>query len=1071
MENDLNPRLSVGRVDWWSILIYAALVLAGWLNIYAAVYDDRHASIFDLSQRYGMQLVWVGVSAFMAVSILLIDAKYYHILAYPLYWGTILILVGVLFFGKEVNGAKSWIMIGPVALQPTEFVKFTTSLALARYMSSYTFDIHRPHDLLRVGAIIGLPVLIVMLQNDTGSALVYGSFLFMFYREGFNRWVYVVLIMVVSLFVFSFLLDPAALLIVLLLVCVISEGLTNGYWRSKLIYVAALTLFVALLYMLLPMLGGSISLHTAILVGVVLSLGIGFIHNEFAETIGIFCAIFLATGVAFWFEYDAMRKFDLLNSTNDDTPVKVVRDGEVMEIPKQDVVVGDVVILQSGEEVPADGRLHEAVSLKVNESTLTGEPMIDKTTDPAHFHHDATYPSNEVLRGTTVIEGHGVMVVEKVGDATEFGKVAEQSTVESEEETPLNLQLGRLSKLIGRAGISLAVLTFVALLVKGFLFGGLLEADWITIAERVLQYFMVAVTLIVVAVPEGLPMSVTLSLAVNMRRMLKTNNLVRKMHACETMGAITVICTDKTGTLTRNEMRVHETKFYQEGIDDLIREGIAANSTAFLDTHGKVIGNPTEGALLLWLRDQGVDYAALRDGAKVVDQLTFTTERKFMATLVDSPLGGRYLYIKGAPEIVLNRCASFPDKTAVEAQLAAYQNMAMRTLGFAYGRCDGAQDCGEALERCPLAFVGIAAISDPVRDDVPAAVHECLDAGIGVKIVTGDTPATAKEIGRQIGLWTAEDTDYNHITGADFAALSDEELLERVQALKIMSRARPLDKQRLVRLLQQRGEVVAVTGDGTNDAPALNFAQVGLSMGTGTSVAKEASDITLLDDSFSSIATAVMWGRSLYRNIQRFVLFQLTINVVAVVIVLLGSVFGSELPLTVTQMLWVNLIMDTFAALALASLPPSRSVMKEKPRKSSDFIITPAMSRSILGTAALFIVVLLGMLFWFGEAITPYELSAFFTVFVMLQFWNMFNAKGFASTQPLIFSWKGCYAFFAVLLLILVGQFIIVTWGGEVFRTVPLTWNDWLLIIGSTSLVMWVGEIARTIRYFSRKRG
>ena len=808
-----------------------------------------------------------------------------------------------------------------------------------------------------------------------------------------------------------------------------------------------------------------------LLVAAFLSLGIGFIHNEFAETIGIFCAIFLATGVAFWFEYDAMRKFDLLNSTNDDTPVKVVRDGEVMEIPKQDVVVGDVVILQSGEEVPADGRLHEAVSLKVNESTLTGEPMIDKTTDPAHFHHDATYPSNEVLRGTTVIEGHGVMVVEKVGDATEFGKVAEQSTVESEEETPLNLQLGRLSKLIGRAGISLAVLTFVALLVKGFLFGGLLEADWITIAERVLQYFMVAVTLIVVAVPEGLPMSVTLSLAVNMRRMLKTNNLVRKMHACETMGAITAICTDKTGTLTRNEMRVHETKFYQEGIDDLIREGIAANSTAFLDTHGKVIGNPTEGALLLWLRDQGVDYAALRDGAKVVDQLTFTTERKFMATLVDSPLGGRYLYIKGAPEIVLNRCASFPDKTAVEAQLAAYQNMAMRTLGFAYGRCDGAQDCGEALERCPLTFVGIAAISDPVRDDVPAAVHECLDAGIGVKIVTGDTPATAKEIGRQIGLWTVEDTDYNHITGADFAALSDEELLERVQALKIMSRARPLDKQRLVRLLQQRGEVVAVTGDGTNDAPALNFAQVGLSMGTGTSVAKEASDITLLDDSFSSIATAVMWGRSLYRNIQRFVLFQLTINVVAVVIVLLGSVFGSELPLTVTQMLWVNLIMDTFAALALASLPPSRSVMKEKPRKSSDFIITPAMSRSILGTAALFIVVLLGMLFWFGEAITPYELSAFFTVFVMLQFWNMFNAKGFASTQPLIFSWKGCYAFFAVLLLILVGQFIIVTWGGEVFRTVPLTWNDWLLIIGSTSLVMWVGEIARTIRYFSRKRG
>lgn len=807
-----------------------------------------------------------------------------------------------------------------------------------------------------------------------------------------------------------------------------------------------------------------------LLIAAFLSLGIGFIHNEFAETIGIFCAIFLATGIAFWFEYDAMRKFDLLNSTNDDTPVKVVRDGAVTEIPKQDVVVGDVVLLESGEEVPADGTLQEAVSLKINESTLTGEPMIDKTVDPAHFHEDATYPSNEVLRGTTVIEGHGVMVVERVGDATEFGKVAEQSTIESDEETPLNQQLQRLSKLIGRAGITLAIVTFVALLVKGFWVEGLLQADWLTIAERVLQYFMVAVTLIVVAVPEGLPMSVTLSLAVNMRRMLKTNNLVRKMHACETMGAITVICTDKTGTLTQNQMRVHEMKTYRPESDEILAEGIAANSTAFLDAEGKVIGNPTEGALLLWLRDRGIDYAELRDKCPMVDQLTFTTERKFMATLVDSPRGGRYLYVKGAPEIILGKCTSFADKSAVEAQLTKYQNMAMRTLGFAFVRCDDATTCDEALNVGGLTFIGVAAISDPVRADVPAAVKECLDAGIGVKIVTGDTPATAKEIGRQIGLWTAQDTDYNHITGAEFAALSDEELLPRVQALKIMSRARPLDKQRLVRLLQQRGEVVAVTGDGTNDAPALNFAQVGLSMGTGTSVAKEASDITLLDDSFSSIATAVMWGRSLYRNIQRFVLFQLTINVVAVVIVLLGSIFGSELPLTVTQMLWVNLIMDTFAALALASLPPSRSVMKEKPRSSKDFIITPAMTRSILGVAALFVVVLLGMLFWFGSAITPYELSAFFTVFVMLQFWNMFNAKGFASSMPLALSWRGCYAFFGVLALILVGQLIIVSWGGEVFRTVPLSWQDWLLIIGSTSIVMWVGEIYRTVRYFKKKK-
>ena len=800
-----------------------------------------------------------------------------------------------------------------------------------------------------------------------------------------------------------------------------------------------------------------------LLVAALLSLGIGFIHNEFAEAIGIFCAIFLATGVAFWFEYDAMKKFDVLNSTNDDTPVKVVRDGHVTEIPKRDVVVGDTVILQSGEEVPADGRLTEAVSLKINESTLTGEPQIDKTTAPAHFDPEATYPSDHAMRGTTVIEGHGTMTVTAVGDATEFGHVAEQATVESEEQTPLNLQLQKLSKLIGRVGISLAIVTFVALLVKGMIIGDLLRSDWLTIATEVLQYFMVAVTLIVVAVPEGLPMSVTLSLAVNMRRMLRTNNLVRKMHASETMGAITVICTDKTGTLTRNQMRVFETKLYGDTPDAIVDEGIAANSTAFLDADARVIGNPTEGALLLWLRDRGVDYAPLRDAARVVDQLTFTTERKFMATLVESPTEGRVLYVKGAPEIVLDRCSGFGDKEEVVRQLTAYQNMAMRTLGLAYRKTE-ADTCEQALSEGPLTFIGIAAISDPVRDDVPAAVGECLDAGIAVKIVTGDTPATAKEIGRQIGLWTAEDTDYNHLTGTEFAAMSDEELLGRVQALKIMSRARPLDKQRLVRLLQQRGEVVAVTGDGTNDAPAQNFAQVGLSMGSGTSVAKEASDITLMDDSFSSIATAVMWGRSLYKNIQRFVLFQLTINFVAIVIVLLGSIFGSQLPLTVTQMLWVNLIMDTFAALALASLPPSRSVMREKPRKNSDFIITRPMIRSIVGVGIVFVAALLGMLAWFGQGITPYELSVFFTVFVMLQFWNMFNAKGFGSRSTVCTHMKGCSAFYGVLLLILVGQIAIVTWGGDVFRTVPITLRDWAIIVGGTSLVMWAGELSRWIK-------
>ncbi len=808
-----------------------------------------------------------------------------------------------------------------------------------------------------------------------------------------------------------------------------------------------------------------------LLVAAFLSLIIGFIHNEFAETIGIFCAIFLATGVAFWFEYDAMRKFDVLNQTNDETPVKVIRDSAVAEIPKQDVVVGDIVIVENGEEIPADGVLLEAMAMRVNESTLTGEPQTAKTTDKALFREEATYPSNHLMRGTTVIGGHGIMQIEAVGDATEFGKVAQQATVESKEKTPLTIQLQRLSKLIGRTGLALALLTFAALMFKGFFVTGeLMGADWVTRAEVLLQYFMVAVTLIVVAVPEGLPMSVTLSLAVNMRRMLKTNNLVRKMHASETMGAITVICTDKTGTLTRNEMRVYEMRPYHEEQQALFAESLATNSTAFLDASAKVIGNPTEGALLLWLRSQGLDYEPLREGVKVVDQMTFATERKYMATLVDSPTRGRMIYLKGAPEIVLGMCTGFDREREVTEQLIAYQNMAMRTLGFAYASCQGATTCEEALSTCPLTFYGIAAISDPVREDVPGAVAECLSAGIEVKIVTGDTPATATEVARQIGLWTEADTDYNRLTGPEFAEMSDEQLLERVQSLKIMSRARPLDKQRLVRLLQQRGEVVAVTGDGTNDAPALNFAQVGLSMGSGTSVAKEASDITLMDDSFASIATAVMWGRSLYRNIQRFVLFQLTINVVAVVIVLLGSVFGSQLPLTVTQMLWVNLIMDTFAALALASLPPNREVMREKPRKNSDFIITPSMGRSILVVGGVFIAALLGMLYYFGEGITLYDLSYFFTVFVMLQFWNMFNAKGFASGKSVFRSMKGCGAFFGVLLVILLGQYVIVTWGGEVFRTTPLSWKDWGIIIGATSLVMWIGEAVRVLTHAYRHK-
>ena len=836
-----------------------------------------------------------------------------------------------------------------------------------------------------------------------------------------------------------------------------------------------------------------------LLVAAIFSLIISFIEQEFAETIGIIFAILLATGIGFFFEYDANKKFDLLNAVKEETLVKVIRAGKVREVPRKDVVVGDIIILETGEEIPADGELVEALSLQVNESNLTGEPVVEKTTNEAEFDLEATYSSNLVMRGTTVVDGHGMMKVIKVGDATEIGKVARQSTEQSTEPTPLNIQLTKLANLIGKVGFTIAIATFLIFVTKDlYHYIGANEINgwhsYVDIAQIVLKYFMMAVTLIVVAVPEGLPMSVTLSLALNMRRMLATNNLVRKMHACETMGAITVICTDKTGTLTQNLMQVHEPKFYalkeakvlgDDFTSKLVSEGISVNSTAFLEDseeQGKLkgVGNPTEVALLLWLNSLGRDYLAIREKSKVIDQLTFSTERKYMATLVHSgQIGKKVLYIKGAPEIVLSKCkevvlsdgqVSAQDyKKTIDEQLMTYQNMAMRTLGFAYKIVDDNEDadCVALVSANDLNFLGVVAISDPIRDDVPAAVAKCQSAGIGIKIVTGDTPGTATEIARQIGLWTAEDTERNRITGVAFAELTDEEALERVRDLKIMSRARPTDKQRLVQLLQQKGEVVAVTGDGTNDAPALNHAQVGLSMGTGTSVAKEASDITLLDDSFNSIGTAVMWGRSLYKNIQRFIVFQLTINFVALLIVLIGAFMGTELPLTVTQMLWVNLIMDTFAALALASIPPSEKVMNDKPRKSDDFIITKPMRYNIIGVGTIFLAVLMGLIFYFTDAagaMSVHDLTIFFTFFVMLQFWNLFNARVFGTTDSAFKGLSKSYGMELVVLAILGGQFCIVQFGGDIFRTEPLNFHTWVVIIATSSLVLWIGEIIRLVR-------
>lgn len=808
----------------------------------------------------------------------------------------------------------------------------------------------------------------------------------------------------------------------------------------------------------------------------------------FFEPIGIFIAILLATGLAFIFELKADKEFALLNQVSDDEPVQVIRNGNAMQIAKKDVVVGDIVILNTGEEVPADGELLEAVMLNIDESTLTGEPICHKTTDPAEFDKDATFPSNHAMRGTKIMEGHGVMRVFAVGDKTENGKVFEAAQIDDSVKTPLNEQLDGLGKLITKVSYGFAAAIIIGRIVMYFI--NVPDFDWIPFLAYLLQTLMVAVTLVVVAVPEGLPMAVTLSLAYSMRRMLKTNNLVRKMHACETMGATTVICTDKTGTLTQNQMQVYKTNFFGSEADaQLFLEGMAVNSTAQLDLSAakpQVLGNPTEGALLLWLKERGADYAELREKASRIEELPFSTERKYMATVVKSSNGKTLLYVKGAPEIIFGICknTSGVTKAEIDAQLLEYQNQAMRTLGFAYqelGDKDVAIADGKVVAT-NLTFLGIVAISDPVRSDVPEAVKEVTDAGIKVKIVTGDTPGTAKEIGRQIGLWNDKtDGDRNIITGTEFAELSDEQVKERVGDLKIIARARPMDKKRLVEALQANNEVVAVTGDGTNDAPALKSAHVGLSMGDGTSVAKEASDITIIDNSFSSIGRAVMWGRSLYQNIQRFILFQMTVNVAACFIVLFGAFMGMQSPLTVTQMLWVNLIMDTFAAMALASLPPSQSVMKEKPRSREAFIINRPMWKSIIGVGGVFFLFLLGLLYYFehtditcltevgktamggNTGLSGYELSLFFTIFVFLQFWNMFNARAFETGRS-AFHFKACGGFLLIALVILVGQILIVSVGGDFFNVEPLKIIDWIIIIGGTSLVLWIGELTRLLK-------
>ena len=827
-----------------------------------------------------------------------------------------------------------------------------------------------------------------------------------------------------------------------------------------------------------------------LLVAAFVSLILAFIEKNFMETIGIFVAVFLATTVGFYFERDAAKKFNLLTALSEEQPVKVRRNGKVMEIPRHDVVVGDVVLVEVGDEVPADGELIVCNDLQINESALTGEPVAEKSLEGGG---DGAYPRNVILRSTMVMNGRGEFVVTAVGDATEIGKVAKKSTEQTSVETPLHMQLDKLAKMISKVGSVVSVAAFFIFLIHDILtnpaWGG---KDYFYMAEIVLKYFMMAVTLIVMAVPEGLPMAITLSLALNMRRMLKSNNLVRKLHACETMGAVTVICTDKTGTLTQNKMQVSALELKQ-GDEALLDTAIALNSTAELND-GKPIGNPTESALLLWLDAQGKDYEELRKQVNVLKQLPFSTERKMMATLAEVD-GETYLFVKGAPEIVMKKCI-IEDRMLKQTaeELDEWQHKAMRTLAFAYKKVEASimrtsrtstAEVVALLDANDLQLQAIAAIADPIRPDVPAAVQECRHAGIEVKVVTGDTAATALEIGKQIGVFEDEpenigadgsmtSLDQQMITGEQWEALSDEEAYERAKDIRVMSRARPTDKQRLVAMLQKRGEVVAVTGDGTNDAPALHYAHVGLSLGSGTSVAKEASDMTLLDDSFKSIANAVMWGRSLYRNLQRFLFFQLVVNVAALLLVLGGSVIGTEMPLTVTQILWVNLIMDTFAALALASLPPSHEVMKDKPRKASDFIINKSIGFGILFCGIVFFLVMFALLVYCERrgkgGVDVHELTMFFTTFVMIQFWNLFNAKALMSHHTAFRHFLKDKGMILVLVLVLVGQWIIVTFGGEMFRTTPLSLHEWLLIIGSTSVVLWVGELWRAFKRMIAKR-
>ena len=938
-------------------------------------------------------------------------------------------------------------------------------------------------------------------------------------------------------------------------------GILAGSMGATIWVMPAIVAVATLLILTVGFFGGfGDPLFKILITAFVLSMGISIYEYEwnpvregdwtvFFEPIGIIVALILATSIAYFLEKKNEKTFQSLNQTNDEVPVKVYRNGHMCEVPRMDIVVGDIVRLDTGEEIPADCELLESLNLIVNESSLTGELQATKSTNPERFDVNATYKSNEIKKGTTIIEGFCTAEVKKVGDATESGEVyrslnegdevkvgwllkdksndsiigkynteddandaleeylgehedadvvveqplIDRMRVRKGSETPLSKKLNGLADWITNASYVLAVLIIIGRIVWYFVSydTNFSSGDfWIDFVSYLLKTIMIAVTLVVVAVPEGLPMSVTLSLAFSMRKLMKSNTLPRTMHACETMGAATVICTDKTGTLTKNQMEVAESKL--DNVDDnLLAEMIAVNSTANLDFANKnavkVIGNPTEGALLLWLSGKGSNYLDIRENASVIETLPFSTENKYMVTVVNSAiLGKKVAYVKGAPEILLSMSGiDATTKAAYEAALTDYQHKAMRTLALGYvelGNNEPVIENGK-LKNVKLKFVGVFAIHDDIREGVKESIQECMKAGIAVKIVTGDNPVTAVEIGRRLGLWTEADGEKNIITGTELSKLTDKQLEERVMDLKIIARARPMDKKRLVDALRRLDQVVAVTGDGTNDAPALNAADVGLAMGNGTQVAKDASDMIIQDNSFSTIASAVMWGRSLYKNIQRFLLFQLTVNVAACFLVLFGAFLGTESPLTVTQMLWVNLIMDTFAAIALSALPPQKSVMDEKPRDPKAFILDRSMLQNIFGVGGFFFLMLLILLiifqhteitsmkdllnFSFGERshVTTYELTLLFTIFVMTHMGYMFNARGY-KTGGSGWNLKGCDGFLLIAAVVTLGQIAIVQvpFLNDFFNVQALPLFDWVVIFIMGFMVTGIREVYSLIK-------